>query len=172
MPPDISFLRIVWLRSARVDEDRLQAEPGASRSSGNAALAPEPRSEGHSVPCQGGTEMADARTATCACGAVEVRIEGEPVIMAYCHCESCRRWLAAPIHAAALWPTRGVTVTRGEARLGEKQVDPEHLALALLSVKAGSCYETLKEFSIEPDYVTGLILESMGMEPDDVPEWF
>ena len=57
-------------------------------------------------------------------------------------------------------------------QLGAKEVRPEHLALSLLSVKAGSCYETLKEFSIEPDYVTGLILESMGMEPDDVPEWF
>ena len=57
-------------------------------------------------------------------------------------------------------------------QLGAKEVEPEHLALALLSVKAGSCYETLKEFSIEPDYVTGLIMESMGMEQDDVPEWF
>ena len=58
------------------------------------------------------------------------------------------------------------------SKLGAKTVEPEHLALALLSVKAGSCYETLKEFSIEPDYVTGLIMESMGMEPEDVPEWF
>ena len=56
--------------------------------------------------------------------------------------------------------------------LGSETVEPEHLALAVLSVKAGSCYETLKEFSIEPDYVTGLIMESMGMEPDDVPDWF
>lgn len=57
-------------------------------------------------------------------------------------------------------------------KFGSKTVLPEHLALAILSVKAGSCYETLKEFSIEPDYVTGLVMESMGMDPDDVPEWF
>ncbi len=56
--------------------------------------------------------------------------------------------------------------------LGSEKVEPEHLALAVLSVKAGSCYETLKEFSIEPDYVTGLIMESMGMEADEVPDWF
>ena len=56
--------------------------------------------------------------------------------------------------------------------LGSETVEPEHLALAVLSVKAGSCYETLKEFSIEPDYVTGLIMESMGMEADEVPDWF
>src|SRR5690606_5350779 len=46
--------------------------------------------------------------------------------------------------------------------LGSKLVEPEHLAIALMSVKAGSCYETLKEFSIEPDYVQELILEAMG----------
>lgn len=56
--------------------------------------------------------------------------------------------------------------------LGSKTVEPEHLALALLSVKAGSCYETLKEFSIDPDYVQGLILQAMGLDPEMVPEWF
>ncbi|MBK8975998.1 MAG: hypothetical protein IPM29_08735 [Planctomycetes bacterium] len=56
--------------------------------------------------------------------------------------------------------------------LGSKQVLPEHLAIALMSVKAGSCYETLKEFSVDPDYVQGLILESMGLEPEDAPDWF
>ena len=56
--------------------------------------------------------------------------------------------------------------------LGEKTVIPEHLCLALLSIRAGSCYETLKEFSIEPQYVTQLIMQSMGLEPEKAPEWF
>jgi ATP-dependent Clp protease ATP-binding subunit ClpA len=56
--------------------------------------------------------------------------------------------------------------------LGAKEVIPEHLAVATMSVKAGSCYETLKEFSIEPSYVTMLIMESMGLEEDQVPDWF
>jgi len=56
--------------------------------------------------------------------------------------------------------------------LNAEQVDPEHLAIALLSVKAGSCYETLKEFSIDPDYVRMLILESMGLEAEASPDWF
>ena len=51
-------------------------------------------------------------------------------------------------------------------------VQPEHIAVALLSVKAGSCYETLKEFSIDPDYVRLLIMESMGLETEDAPDWF
>ncbi len=61
--------------------------------------------------------MATLREASCACGQVEVRIEGDPVVMAYCHCESCRSWLGAPIHAASLWPTPKVTVARGEELL-------------------------------------------------------
>ena len=56
--------------------------------------------------------------------------------------------------------------------LGTKDVTPEHLAVATMSVKSGSCYETLKEFSIEPAYVTMLIMESMGLEEDNIPDWF
>ncbi|MBM3972800.1 MAG: hypothetical protein FJ301_01690 [Planctomycetes bacterium] len=57
-------------------------------------------------------------------------------------------------------------------QLGSKKVEPEHLALALLSVKAGSCYETLKEFAIDPVYVQTLIMQAMGLDPELVPEWF
>lgn len=53
----------------------------------------------------------------CACGAVEVEIVGAPAVQCYCHCESCRRWLSAPVHAAALWPTPNVNVVRGADRL-------------------------------------------------------
>ena len=54
----------------------------------------------------------------------------------------------------------------------KKEVMPEHIAVAILSLKAGSCYETLKEFSIEPSYVTMLIMESMGFQETQVPDWF
>ena len=57
-------------------------------------------------------------------------------------------------------------------KLGAKEIRPEHVAIALMSVKAGSCYETLKEFSIDPSYVQMLILESMGLEAEDAPDWF
>ena len=46
------------------------------------------------------------------------------------------------------------------------------MALALMSVKSGSCYETLKEFSIAPDYVAALIMQAMGLPPEQSPEWF
>jgi hypothetical protein len=61
--------------------------------------------------------MDESRTAHCICQSVEISISGEPVVMAYCHCDSCRSWLGAPIHAASLWPTKNVNVTKGEAHL-------------------------------------------------------
>jgi hypothetical protein len=54
----------------------------------------------------------------CVCGAVEVELAGEPAVQAYCHCESCRSWLSAPVHAATLWPTPNVKVTKGSENLG------------------------------------------------------
>ena len=58
------------------------------------------------------------------------------------------------------------------AELGSDVVLPEHMTIALLSVKAGSAYETLKEFSIEPEYMQLRVLESMGLEGEDAPDWF
>ena len=53
----------------------------------------------------------------CACGAVEVAVKGEPVIMGYCHCRDCRDWSAAPINAFTIWPKDAVTVTKGANNL-------------------------------------------------------
>jgi hypothetical protein len=67
------------------------------------------------------------RKAGCLCGAVELVISGEPAAMAYCHCESCRRWLGAPIHAASLWPTPNVRVEKGADRLATfKRTEASH----------------------------------------------
>lgn len=71
--------------------------------------------------------MSDTRSAGCACGAVEIGIEGDPTAMAYCHCESCRSWLGAPLHAASLWPTPNVKVTKGESELAVyKRTEASH----------------------------------------------
>ena len=53
----------------------------------------------------------------CACGAVEVSVQGAPVIMGYCHCRDCRDWSAAPINAFTIWPKDAVTVTKGADNL-------------------------------------------------------
>jgi ATP-dependent Clp protease ATP-binding subunit ClpA len=69
---------------------------------------------------------------------------------------------------------RHVHTVFGRARDAARQLgsEPEHVGLALMSVKAGSCYETLKEFSIDPEYVAGLIMQAMGLPPEQAPEWF
>jgi hypothetical protein len=58
------------------------------------------------------------RSSGCSCGAVEVAIEGDPAVQCFCHCSSCRGWLGAPIHAAALWPSAKVVVKKGADKLG------------------------------------------------------
>ncbi len=48
----------------------------------------------------------------CFCGTVEIAVNGEPVGMGFCHCQSCRTWSAAPVNAFTLWPQEAVRVTK------------------------------------------------------------
>ena len=57
----------------------------------------------------------------CFCGAVEIKVLGEPVAMGFCHCTSCREWAAAPVNAFTLWVPSAVKVTRGAEWLGRFQ---------------------------------------------------
>tara|TARA_B100001113_G_scaffold145470_1_gene119195 strand:- start:3676 stop:4095 length:420 start_codon:yes stop_codon:yes gene_type:complete len=53
----------------------------------------------------------------CFCGSVKVEAEGEPEVMLYCHCSSCREWSAGPINAAVLWKSENVKIVQGEENL-------------------------------------------------------
>ncbi len=67
------------------------------------------------------------RASGCMCGAVHLQLSGEPSVMAYCHCESCRGWLGAPIHSASLWPAASVKIVKGAERLGlYKRTEASH----------------------------------------------
>jgi hypothetical protein len=71
--------------------------------------------------------MSDTLKSSCMCGAVQLELSGDPPVMAYCHCESCRGWLAAPVHAAALWPAANVKIVRGADKLGVfKRTEASH----------------------------------------------
>jgi hypothetical protein len=64
---------------------------------------------------------------TCFCKAVEIEATGAPAVMAFCHCETCRTWLSAPIHGATLWPTAQVAVRKGADQLGTvKKTEASH----------------------------------------------
>jgi hypothetical protein len=62
--------------------------------------------------------MADTHNGTCFCGAVEIEVTGEPEVMGYCHCSSCRSYSGAPVTAFTLWRGEDVRVTRGAELLG------------------------------------------------------
>lgn len=53
----------------------------------------------------------------CFCGAVAIRVSGEPAGMGYCHCTSCREWSAGPVNAFSLWKKDAVQVTKGADEL-------------------------------------------------------
>ncbi len=65
------------------------------------------------------------RTSSCLCGAVQLQLTGEPMIMGLCHCDSCRRWLGAPTHASALWSSDDVVFLAGEDNLTTFKRSPE-----------------------------------------------
>jgi hypothetical protein len=61
------------------------------------------------------------------CGAVQLELSGEPAVQAFCHCESCRGWLGAPVHAASLWPAAAVKILKGADKLGTyKRTEASH----------------------------------------------
>src|SRR5687768_7894839 len=54
----------------------------------------------------------------CFCGAVQLEVSGQPDVMGYCHCESCRSWSAGPINAFTLWKPAALKITKGGAEIG------------------------------------------------------
>jgi hypothetical protein len=61
---------------------------------------------------------------SCFCGAVQLRVQGEPAASGYCHCASCRAWAAAPVNAFTLWPRGAVTIVRGADKLDAYSKNP------------------------------------------------
>jgi hypothetical protein len=57
----------------------------------------------------------------CFCGAVQVKVSGEPEAMGYCHCRSCRSWSGGPVNAFTLWKPGAVQITAGAEHLGMYQ---------------------------------------------------
>lgn len=65
-----------------------------------------------------------SHTGTCFCGAVEVKVEGAPEAMGYCHCRSCRSWSGGPVNAFSLWKPEAVSVSKGEDKIATYQQTP------------------------------------------------
>jgi hypothetical protein len=99
---------------------------------------------------------------SCFCGAVRFTVSGAPAAMGYCHCESCRRWSAAPVNGFTLWAPSALKVTRGADQIGSFAKNPgsqrkwcrkcgghvftDHPALGLVDVYAA----VIPEFPFQP----------------------
>jgi hypothetical protein len=59
------------------------------------------------------------RKATCCCGACELEVEGEPVMNAVCHCDSCKRRTGSAFGWSAYFPDAAVLGRRGPLKLYE-----------------------------------------------------
>lgn len=64
------------------------------------------------------------RNASCFCGAVEMKLTGQPEVMAYCHCNSCRHWSAGQVSAFTLWQPEAVEITRGSENIATFSQNP------------------------------------------------
>ena len=108
---------------------------------------------------------------SCFCGAVQFSLRGEPEAMAYCHCDSCRRWSAGPVSAFTLWKPENVQLIQGSENIGAFDGNPgtdeetvvserkwckvcgghvftEHPTMGLIDVPAA----VIEDFSFDPGF--------------------
>ncbi len=69
------------------------------------------------------------RHAQCRCGAVRAAVEGEPVRVSICHCDTCKRNTGSAFAFNATWPEAAVTIsgeTRRWTRIAESGGEARH----------------------------------------------
>lgn len=71
--------------------------------------------------------------ASCFCGEVTMTLTGEPEVMGYCHCDSCRRWSASQVNAFTLWKPTSLTINRGAERIAGFEQNPRSDHQAVVS---------------------------------------
>jgi len=80
-----------------------------------------------------------------------------------------------PGEDSGLHPLVHLAIKRGkEAKQklkNSKDITTDHVLLGLLSIKEGSAYECLKEFSVEPDEISKEIVEAIGVDITERPTW-
>ncbi|HEY4186842.1 MAG TPA: GFA family protein [Polyangia bacterium] len=70
------------------------------------------------APSPSNSEQPSSYGGACFCGAVQLRVTGEPAVAGYCHCASCRQWSASPVNAFTLWKPESLEITKGGELLG------------------------------------------------------
>ena len=83
--------------------------------------------------------MTDSYNVSCTCGGVTMRLEGEPRVRGFCHCEDCRELLDVPYHSVTAWEPHQFAVVSGE----ELVVEYQHPEKRMKRVYCSGCGETL-----------------------------
>lgn len=63
------------------------------------------------------------RTATCACGRLQVRCTGEPVRISICHCFDCQKRTGSVFGMQARFPRETVSVVSGQSKAFTRKAD-------------------------------------------------
>ena len=108
--------------------------------------------------------MSDSQKGSCFCGAVRFEISGEPLAIGYCHCASCRGWLAAPVYAFTMWPADAVTVTAGGDRVATFLRTPDTISHRQFCTTCGSAV-MIRHPSLEAIDVPAANLPGMAFVP-------
>jgi len=92
--------------------------------------------------------MGGSYSGKCFCGAVELRVSGQPNAMGYCHCQSCRSWSSDPVNAFTLWSLEAVEVTQGAENVATyHKAGLSHRQFSVLPMRDG--LPKLGDFSTE-----------------------
>jgi hypothetical protein len=63
------------------------------------------------------TEVSKSTTGGCMCGAVRYEAVGKPIIVGYCHCNSCRRHTGAPVVTVVIFEQDRVKFTKDDRKI-------------------------------------------------------
>jgi hypothetical protein len=107
------------------------------------------------------------RIASCRCGTVIVRCEGEPVRISVCHCLECKRRTGSAFSAQARFPARNVQI-EGATKTFERIADGGRKATYSFCPECGSTVAYVNEG------MEGVIAVPMGAfaDPDFPPPRF
>lgn len=121
--------------------------------------------------------MTTTYTGKCLCGAVSYTANGDPVVVAQCHCEECRRLSGTGHTVGAMFPKNAVTVT-GKTREFNYTSD---LGSTVTKVFCGRCGSPVfGKNTRAPDHVTlslGTMDDARGLTIEvvifarDKPHW-
>ncbi len=99
------------------------------------------------------------RTASCACGQLTARCQGDPAKVSLCHCLACQRRTGAPFGVAAFFGREAVTV-EGRTRRYARPSDSGH------EVTFHFCPDCGSTIYWEPHRMPGLIAVASGAFAD------